>query len=46
MADLRMTTTAGVGTVLKETAVEAFKASLRGEALTPDCAGYDEGRAI
>jgi hypothetical protein len=41
MADLRITTINGEETVLKETAGEAFKASLRGELLTPDCAGYD-----
>lgn len=46
MADLRILTTSGAETVLKETAVEAFKASLRGKLLTPDCAGYDEARAI
>ena len=46
MADLRIITTSGAETVLKETAVEAFKASLRGKLLTADCAGYDEARAI
>ncbi|MBI4660288.1 MAG: FAD-binding oxidoreductase [Verrucomicrobia bacterium] len=46
MADLRIITTSGAETMLKETAVEAFKASLRGELLTPDSPGYDEARAI
>jgi FAD/FMN-containing dehydrogenase len=46
MADVRLITTGGAETVLKEVAVEAFKASLRGELLTPGSAGYDEARTI
>lgn len=46
MADLRINTIRGEEAVLKETAVEALKATLRGQLLTPDSAGYDEARAI
>jgi FAD/FMN-containing dehydrogenase len=46
MTELRTITTSGAETVLKETVVEAFKASLRGELLTPDSAGYDKARTI
>ncbi len=46
MAGLRIVTSSGTGTVLEDTAVEAFKASLRGKLLTPDAAGYDEARTI
>jgi FAD/FMN-containing dehydrogenase len=46
MSELRITTTAGVDTVLKAPAVEAFQARLRGPLLRPGQAGYDEARAI
>jgi FAD/FMN-containing dehydrogenase len=46
MTELRVTTTAGVDTVLKESVVEAFQASLRGALLRPGEAGYDEARTI
>ena len=46
MVDLRIATTAGADTTLKETAVEEFKASLRGELLQPGDVGYDEARTI
>jgi FAD/FMN-containing dehydrogenase len=46
MADLKIITTNGTETVLKEVAVEAFKAGLRGELLTSDSSGYDEARTI
>jgi FAD/FMN-containing dehydrogenase len=39
-------TTGGTETMLGDTAVEAFKADLRGELLTPDGPGYDEARTI
>jgi FAD/FMN-containing dehydrogenase len=46
MSELRITTTAGVDTVLKAPAIEAFQAGLRGALLRPGAAGYDEARTI
>lgn len=46
MADFRVITTSGASTVVEGSAVEAFKAGLRGKLLTPDSAGYDEARTI
>jgi FAD/FMN-containing dehydrogenase len=46
MAGVRMVTTNTAETALSETAVEAFRASLRGELLTPESAGYDESRTV
>ena len=42
---MRVTRTNGAETVLKEAVVEAFRATLRGELLTPDAADYDEALA-
>jgi FAD/FMN-containing dehydrogenase len=46
MADLRVITLTGEETVLKEPAVEAFKASLRGPLLRPGDVGYDDARKV
>jgi FAD/FMN-containing dehydrogenase len=46
MSELRVTTTQGMETSLKDTVVETFKASLRGALLRPGEAGYDEARTI
>jgi FAD/FMN-containing dehydrogenase len=46
MADLRVITLTGEETVLKDAAVEAFKASLRGPLLRPSDVGYDEARKV
>ena len=46
MTDLRVTTMQGADTVLKETAIEAFRTSLRGELLRPADAGYDAARKV
>lgn len=46
MADLRVITLTGEETVLKDTAVEAFKASLRGPLLRPGDVGYDDARKV
>lgn len=46
MADLRITTINQGETVLKETVIKAFEASLRGELLTSESADYDEARTI
>ncbi|HEV8718765.1 MAG TPA: FAD-binding oxidoreductase [Candidatus Binatia bacterium] len=46
MGDLRVTTMIGAETLLKGVAVDAFKASLRGELLCPGDAGYDGARQI
>jgi len=46
MTDLRVTTTQGADTVLKGTAIEAFKTSLRGELLRPTDSGYETARTI
>ncbi|HEY5895023.1 MAG TPA: FAD-binding oxidoreductase [Chthoniobacterales bacterium] len=46
MQNIRIFKTNGTETLLKAPAVEAFKASLRGELLTQDSPGYDEIRVI
>jgi FAD binding domain/Berberine and berberine like len=46
MTDLRVTTMQGTDTVLKETAIEAFRTSLRGELLRPADPGYDTARTL
>lgn len=46
MADLKVTTTTGADTVLKETVVEELRGSLRGALFCPGDAEYDEGRLI
>jgi hypothetical protein len=46
MSELRVTTTKGAETELKEPVVEAFQASLRGALLRPGGAGYDDARHI
>ena len=49
MVDLKVITTTGAGTVLKETVVAELRGSLRGELLCPSDAspdGYDEARSI
>jgi FAD/FMN-containing dehydrogenase len=46
MADLRITTIQGVDTVLKDTAIEAFRTTLRGELLCPVDAGYETARKV
>jgi FAD/FMN-containing dehydrogenase len=46
MSELRVTTTQGMETSLKDTVVETFKTSLRGALLRPGEAGYDEARTI
>ena len=45
MADLRITSMQGADTVLKETAIEGFSTSLRGELLRSADAGYDYNAA-
>jgi FAD/FMN-containing dehydrogenase len=46
MADLKVTTTTGVDTVLKDAIVEELRESLRGELLSPSDAGYHEARSL
>ena len=46
MADLQVTTTRGVDTVLKEAVVTAFKHSLRGPLIAPSDDRYDEARRV
>ncbi len=46
MADVRMVTMAGAETVIEAAAVDAFKASLRGELLRAGDASYDEARKV
>src|SRR5262245_42656195 len=46
MAELRVTTTQGADTVLTDTAIEAFRTSLRGELLRPVDAGYETARKV
>jgi FAD/FMN-containing dehydrogenase len=46
MADLRAISLTGEETVLKDAAVEAFKASLRGPLLRPGDVGYDDARKV
>ena len=41
MAELRITTMQGTDTVLKGTAIEAFRSSVRGELLSPTDASFD-----
>jgi FAD binding domain/Berberine and berberine like len=46
MSELRVTTTKGAETELKDPVVEAFQASVRGALLRPGDAGYDDARQI
>lgn len=46
MTDLNVTTLSGAESVLDETAVAGFRASLRGPLLTPSDDGYDAARQI
>ena len=46
MADITMTTLNGSTTVIGQEPIDALAASLRGDLLTPDAAGYDEARSI
>jgi FAD/FMN-containing dehydrogenase len=46
MAELRVTTTQGADTVLKDTAIEAFRTSVHGELLRPVDAGYETARKV
>jgi FAD/FMN-containing dehydrogenase len=46
MGDVRVAMTTGTDTVIEADAVEAFKASLRGELLRAGDAGYDEARRV
>jgi FAD/FMN-containing dehydrogenase len=46
MSDVRVITTQGTEAGLEKTAVEAFKARLRGGLLCPGEAGYDDARTI
>ena len=46
MSDLRIAATTGSDAVLKRTALEEFKASLRGHLLRPGDADYDSARAL
>jgi FAD/FMN-containing dehydrogenase len=46
MAGLHVTTTIGTGTTIDDAALEAFKASLRGELLRPGDPGYDDARKV
>jgi FAD/FMN-containing dehydrogenase len=46
MADLRITSMHGAETVLKETGIEGFSTSLRGELLRSADAGYDAARKV
>ena len=46
MADLKVTTTTGADTVLKDAVVAELRESLRGELLYPSDAGYNEARSI
>lgn len=46
MGEMRIFKADGAETALEESTVDAFRASLRGEVLTPESAGYDEVRKI
>ena len=46
MAELRVTTMQGTDTVLKDTAIEAFRTSVRGELLRPCDTGYETTRKV
>src|SRR5262249_15650387 len=46
MAELRITTMQGADTVLKDTAIEAFRTHVRGELLRPEDAGYEVARKV
>ena len=46
MAELRITTMQGTDTVLKDTAIEAFRSSVRGELLGATDAGYETVRKV
>lgn len=46
MSDIKATTLKGADVALEESAVAAFKASLRGQLLAPDDEGYDAARMV
>lgn len=46
MPDLQVTTRQGEHSILEEAKIEEFSASLRGDLVMPDDAGYDEARQI
>jgi FAD/FMN-containing dehydrogenase len=46
MAERRITTMQGADTMLTDTAIEAFRARVRGELLRPMDAGYDDARKV
>jgi hypothetical protein len=46
MKDVQIATTTGAELVLRGAAVDAFKASLRGELLCPGDTGYDGARTV
>src|SRR5499433_2887625 len=46
MAELRITTMQGADTVLKDTAIEAFRTHVRGELLRPEDTGYEVARKV
>ncbi len=46
MVDKRIKSNTGADIVLKETAVEELKASLRGELIRPEDEGYDDARKV
>jgi len=46
MSDMKANTLTGVDVLLEESAVAAFKASLRGQLLTPADEGYDAARIV
>jgi FAD/FMN-containing dehydrogenase len=46
MAELHITTLQGADTVLKDTAIEAFRTRVRGELLCPVDAGYETARKV
>ena len=46
MVDLQVTTMTGTDSILDETAIEKFRASLGGALILPGDEGYDEARQI
>jgi len=46
MTDMRIVTTSGATTLIDDTAIEAFRSSLRGKLATPGEPSYDEARTI
>ena len=46
MVDLQAITNGGTKTMLEEATIAEFKATLRGELLGPDDAGYEETRKL